>query len=126
MAAKGERGRPFKTLHPKPPRVERVRLGLELMLTPSEVEQLKATAAADMRSISAYIGFLVSEDLRRRQGGRRPLSRATWRGKDRADYTIKVSLTPDQKEQLQVRASEQVRSVSNYVTRLILDYLQRG
>jgi hypothetical protein len=37
-----------------------------------------------------------------------------------------VPLTPDEREQLQARARDQVRSVSSYVGKLIVEHLARG
>ncbi len=52
------RRKPTKTLRPKP--VEpKVRIHTTPKLTPSEFEQLQATAAGEMRSIPNYVAFLV-------------------------------------------------------------------
>jgi hypothetical protein len=121
MAARGTRRKPTKTLHPKP-REKKVGLRLAPQLTRSEARQLQERAAADMRSIGGYVAFLVIEDLRRRGRGRRH-GRAAAQSDQRVSYDIAVSLTPDQETQLQAQSTAQVRSVSSYVARLIVEDL---
>ena len=41
-------------------------------------------------------------------------------------YEIAVSLTPEQRAQLEDRARDEVRSVSSYVAKLIVEELGRG
>jgi hypothetical protein len=48
------------------PPVKKSRLRLSLQLTRAEIKKLQQRAAADMRSISGYVAFLVTEELRRR------------------------------------------------------------
>ena len=45
-----------------------MRFGLALALTRSEVRELKARVAANLRSISNYVLYLVVEDLKARSG----------------------------------------------------------
>ena len=119
------RGRPFKTLHPKPPRVKKTRLRLTLKLTPREIKQLKAKAAAEMRSVGGYIAFVIIRDLRRGGGGRRRFRLSARKGQP-VSYDNGVLLTAEQRERLERRAGNEARSLSNYVTRLVLDDLRRG
>ncbi len=48
-----------------------VRLRVAPQLTPREVRQLQARAAADMRSVGSTVALLVIEDLRRESGRKR-------------------------------------------------------
>jgi hypothetical protein len=41
-------------------------------------------------------------------------------------YELAVSLTPEQKAKLEAKARDQMRSVSSYVARLIVEDLGRG
>ncbi len=116
---------PTKTLHPKP-REKKVRLHLEPQLTQGEIQQLKARAAGDMRSVASYVAFLVIEDLSGRGNGRRKRDAVASPGEQRVGYEIAVSLSPGHKAELQARARDEVRSVSSYVARLIVEDLGRG
>jgi hypothetical protein len=78
-----------------------------------------------MRSIGGYVAVFVIEDLRRRGRGRGH-GRAPSQGDKRVSHEIAVSLTIDQRAQLQARARDQVRSVSSYVARLIAEERGRG
>ncbi len=55
--------RPRKSL--KPP-VKKSRLRLSLKLTRAEIKKLRERSAADMRSISAYVAVLMTEELKRK------------------------------------------------------------
>ncbi len=48
-----------------------VRLRVAPQLTPGEVRQLQARAAADMRSVGGYVAWLLIKDLRRESGRKR-------------------------------------------------------
>jgi len=76
-----------------------------------------------MRSIGNYVAFLVIQDLRdqRRSSGRR--GRVPSPSDRRAAYAIRVMLTVDQKVLLEAKANDQLRSVSSYVAKLIVEDL---
>jgi len=65
-------------------------------LTPTEVRELKARAAADLRSISNYVSFLVVEELKRK--GRRRSRAAANPGEKRKPYEIALYLTDGSQE----------------------------
>ena len=119
------RRKPTKTLHPKP-REKKVRLKAHPQLTRSEIKRLKARAAGDMRSIGGYVAFLVIRHLSGRGNGRKRRKPVASPGDKRMTYPIGIPLTPDQKAQLQAKARDEVRSVSSYVARLIVEELGRG
>jgi hypothetical protein len=110
------RRKPTKTLRPKP-REKKVRL---------QVKRLQERAAADMRSIGNYLAFLVVRHLSGRGNGRRRRKAVARLGDKRISYTIAMPLTVDQKAQLQARAREEMRPVSSYVAKLIVEELGRG
>ena len=80
--------RPRKSL--KPP-VKKSRLRLSLKLTRAEIKKLQQRAAADMRSISGYVAFLVTEELRRR--GRTRRATGVFGKEKRFAYDVAVPLT---------------------------------
>jgi hypothetical protein len=79
-----------------------------------------------MRSIRGYVAFLVVRHLSGRGNGRRRRKAAVSPRGQRVSYDIAVSLTPDQKAQLQARARDQVGSLASYVERLVVEELERG
>ena len=52
-------------------RVRMVRLRVAPQLAQSEVRQLQARAAADMRSVGGYVAWLLIKELRREPGRKR-------------------------------------------------------
>ena len=79
-----------------------------------------------MRSIGNYVALLVIEDLERPAGGRRQRGRVPPPGGRRVSYSIGVPLTAAQRAELKARAKDQVRSVSSYVAKLVVEDLARG
>lgn len=76
-----------------------------------------------MRSIGSYVAFLVVRHLSGRGNGRRRRKAVASSSGRRVSYEIAVSLTPEQKAQLEVKARDEVRSVSSYVAKLIVEEL---
>ena len=79
-----------------------------------------------MRSIGNYVAVLVIEDLERPAGDRRQRGRISPVGGQRTAYAIGLPLTVAQRAELKTRAKDQVRSVSSYVAKLIVEDLVRG
>ncbi len=107
------------------PQVRIVRLRVAPQLTPGEVRQLQARAAADMRSLGGYVAWLLVRELRRDSGHKRRATGVSPSDK-RSAYEIAVPLTAEQKEKVEDRARDEVRSVSSLVALLIVAYLRRG
>jgi hypothetical protein len=99
------------------------------LLTRDEVKRLQARAAAEYRSISSYVTHLLLDHLRR---GRRKRHRPTLANPlahpsdRRSEYPVCVWLTREQQEELEARALNESRSVSNYVGTLLLKDLRRS
>ncbi len=107
------------------PQVRIVRLRVAPQLTPGEVRQLQARAAADMRSLGGYVAWLLIKDLRR-ESGRKRRSTGVSPSDKRSAYEIAVPLTAEQKGKVEDRARDEVRSVSSLVALLIVAELRRG
>ncbi len=78
------------------------RLGLAPALTASEVRELKARAAADLRTISNYVSYLVVEELRRK--GRRRSPAGARPGDKRRFYDLQLYLTATERKRLEAAA----------------------
>ncbi len=94
-------------------------------LTQSEVRQLQARAAADMRSVGGYVAWLLIKDLRR-ESGRTRRTRGVSPSDKRSAYEIAVPRTAEQKGKVEDRARDEVRSVSSLVALLIVADVRRG
>ena len=108
----------------KTPRQElkKPRVRLTLHLTRSEIKALEARAAQDLRPIGQYIAVLILESGRpRKRGGTGASS-----GDKRMAYDVAVPLTIPERRQLEEKAKKEMRSVSNYVTKLVLRDLARN
>ncbi len=95
-----------------------MRFGLALALTPREVRDLKARAAADLRTISNYVSFLVVEELKRK--GRRRSPAGARPGDKRRFYALQLYLTATERKRLEAAARAERRSLSSYVGRVIV------
>ena len=123
MPARGTTRKSTKTPRRRP---KKARLIVSPMLTSREIRQIQARAAEDMRSLGNYVALLVIEDLERPAGGRRQRGRVPPPGGRRVSYSIGAPLTAAQRAEFKARATDQVRSVSSYVARLIVNDLGRG
>ncbi len=104
---------------------KRVRFTAALSLTRAESQRLEANAAADLRSVSNYVSRLVVEDQRLTQRTRRRSTVAAKPGERRVTYDVAVYITAAEKQQLRAGAWAEMRTVSSYVTKLVLENLHR-
>ncbi len=99
------------------------RFHAQLSLTRSEIAQVEAAAAADLRSVGNFVSKLVVEALRR-SAGRRRASPTAKPGDQRVAYGVRIWLRPAQKKKLDGQARAEMRSMGTYVTKLVLEYLR--
>ena len=88
---------------------------------------LRVLAAAYLSCRHGEVGDASADDDR--DGGRWTLGvdRFGWArppGDQRARYDVGIWLTRAQKKKLDVRARDEMRSMGNYVTKLVLEYLR--
>ncbi len=102
------------------------RLRVAPQLTQGEARQLQARAAADMRSVGGYVGWLLVKELKRRGSGQRRRARGVSVTDKRSAFEVAVPLTAEQKGDVEDRARDEVRSVSSLVALLIVANLRRG
>ena len=75
--------------------------------------------AADLRPVANYIAHLIAQDLRdKRRSGRRTSAKP---GEDRVGYNLVVPITIPDRRALEERARKELRSLSGYVARLIVE-----
>ncbi len=104
-----------------PTALRTVRLRLSPQLTREEARKLEARAAADLRPVANYVTYLVAQDL---QGERRPSRRTSAKpGDERIGYELVVPITIPDRRALEERAREELRSLSGYVAKLIVEDL---
>ncbi len=79
--------------------------------------------SADLRPVANYVAYLVAQDLR----GKRRLRRSTSAkpGDKRTGYELVVPITIPDRRALEERARKELRSLSGYVARLIVEVLVR-
>ncbi len=124
MAARKAKRKPAKSRPRR--RARMVRLRVAPQLTPGEVRELQARAAADMRSVGSTVAWLLIRDLKRRGSGRARKTAGISPADKRSACEIAVPLTAEQKRKVEARARAEVRSVSSYVALLIVADLRRG
>ncbi len=98
-----------------------VRLRVAPQLTREEARKLELRAAADLRPVANYVAYLIAQDLRgKRRAGRRTSAKP---GDNRIGYELVVPITIPDRRELEKRARQQLRSLSSYVAKLIVDDL---
>src|SRR5262245_54683722 len=110
--------------NPRPLRAAHARVGVAVALTPTAGRQLKQQAAADGRSVASCTAWLIAQDLDR--PSRRP--RASVRTKSSNQLVrlrIALVLPIPRRNRLRRKAAAQMRSVSGYVGRVIVEALSR-
>ncbi len=80
---------------------------------------LEARAAADLRPVPNYVAYLVAQDLQGKRRSGRPTSAKP--GDKRIGYNLVVPITIPDRRKLEQRARKELRSLSGYVARLIVE-----
>ncbi len=106
-----------------PSALRTTRLRLAPQLTREETRKLEARAAADLRPVANYVAYLVAQDLSGKRRSGRPTSAKP--SDDRVGYELVVPITIPDRRELEKRARKELRSLSDYVARLIVDALAR-
>ena len=101
----------------KRPKVER--LHVTPQLTKAEITELKHRAAADGRAVGQYVAVLVMEDLMKGK----PVLRSSNPGRKTQPYEINCIVGGMTREKVEARAKAEVRSLSAYVARVIVQDL---
>ena len=101
------------------------RLVVSPELSERELEELEERAAADLRSIENYVLFML---IRHLDGQQAPASdtgvlASPEEKRSPVDMTLKLSV--DQRDRLEAEASGELRSLSNYIAKLIVAYLRQ-
>jgi len=112
---------------PRPRKGERGSvIGLALLLTRAEIVKLKALAASDLRSVSSYVRWLVALELSR-PAPKRPVSsvRGAEAGDRRLALKVSLLLPREMREDLVARAEAEMRSVSSYAGRVVVETLAK-
>ncbi len=104
---------------------KQLRFTAALSLTRAESQRLEANSAAVLRSVSNYVSRLLVEDLHRAHSTRGRRTAAAKPGDRRATYDVAVQITAAEKQQLRAGARADMRTVSSYVTKLVLADLRR-
>ena len=100
-----------------------VRLRLAPRLTREETLELEARAAADLRPVANYVAYLIAQDLKGNRRSHRPTSAKP--GDERVGYELVVPITIPDRRGLEERASAELRSLSSYVARLVVEDLSK-
>ena len=102
-----------------PSALKTVRLRLAPQLTREEARKLEARAAADLRPVANYVAYLIAQDLRGKQ--RRGRATSAKPGDDRVGYELVIPITIPDRRELEERAEKELRSLSGYVAKLIVE-----
>jgi len=95
-------------------------------LTRAEIQTLKDPAASDLRSVAAYTLWLVSQEMNGPARRRRVESVSGAGPKDqRTALHINLVMPREMRDQLLCRAEAEMRSVSGYVARVIVEALAK-
>ena len=97
-----------------------LRLHVDLSLTRAERRAPEARCAAELRTPGRLATRIVVAHLAERPG--LPQLHATARG-ERVRYAVQVRLTPAQRRELEARAAADGRTLSNYVTAVVVGEL---
>ncbi len=106
-----------------PSALKTTRLRLAPKLTREETRKLEARAAADLRPVPNYVAVLIAQDLRGKRRPRRPTSAKP--GDKRVGYNLVVPITIPDRRELEERARKEMRSLSSYVAKLIVEDLPK-
>ncbi len=96
-----------------------VRLRLAPKLTREETRKLEARVAADLRPAANYVAYLIVQDLKGKRRAGRPTSAKP--GDKRTGYELVLRITIPDRRELEERARQELRSLSGYVAKLIVE-----
>ena len=105
--------------------LEARRRGSDLHLTPGEIRRLKERAALDLRSVGSLVAWLVTQEVARNRS-RRARARAvhgTSARDRRVPFSEALTLPPRVHSKLKARAAAELRSVSGYANRVVVEAL---
>ena len=114
---------PGRSRQRDPSRLKTTRLRLEPKLTRKELRKLEERAAADLRPVANYVAYLIAQDLQGKRRPNRPTSAKP--GEKRTGYNLVVPITIPDRRELKERAEKELRSLSGYAARLIVEELGR-
>ncbi len=106
-----------------PSALRTTRLRLAPQLTREEARKLEARAAADLRPVANYVAYLIAQDLHGKRRRVRPTSAKP--GDKRVGYELVVPITIPDRRGLEERARKELRSVSGYVAKLVVEDLTK-
>ncbi len=112
-----------RTRHRDRAALKTTRLRVEPRLTPAEARGLEARAAADFRSVGNYVAWLIAQDLSAKRKARRQTKVKP--SDKRVGYSINAPITIPDRRELEERARKELRSLSGYVARLIVEDLSK-
>jgi hypothetical protein len=112
---------------PRPLRSGHARVGVAVLLTRGEIRALQRRAASDLRSVASYTAQLIAQDIadpsRRRPGV--VSVRGARLDAQRVSLRIALVLLVAMRRKLEAAAREEMRSVSGYVARVIVEALAK-
>ena len=100
---------------------KQVRVKVALLLTQPEIERLEARAAGEIRPVGNYVAWVIERHLAAKPKARKP--RDADPSEERLAYDAGPFLTVPERRELERRAAAERRSVSGYVTRLVVDVI---
>jgi hypothetical protein len=101
------------------------RVWVRVALTRAEVQRLRSLAAADFRSVGSFVTWLMAHDLARSPNPRPRQIRRASASDSRISYSVLLTMPQVMRSRLEAAARAELRSVSGYVGRVIVETLAR-